>query len=339
MITNTIRTHPSAAPLARNTEYDVVVIGGGAAGLSGALALARSRRTVLVIDDGQPRNAPANHMHNYLTRDGTPPAELVAVGRAEVLSYGGEIMTGCVTTLERITDQKNRDGFRVVLDNGTSFVARRLLVATGLVDELPDLPGVAEGWGRDVLHCAYCHGWEVRDQAIGILGTGPMLMHQALLFRQLSADVVVFQHTAPRLTDEQREQLTARNIMIVEGEVAALEIDNDQLVGVRLRSGEFTARQAMVVTPRFAARAAILDMLGLATTAYEIAGHVVAAYVAADANGATSVPGVWVAGNVADPMAQVIGAAAAGLKAGAAINADLVMEETARAVADWRAQQ
>jgi thioredoxin reductase len=320
------------------TRYDVVVIGGGAAGLSGALALARSRRSVLVVDDGQPRNASAAHMHNYLSRDGAPPSELLALGRAEVTGYGGQIVDGRVATIERIEGQDARGGFQVLLADGSSLYARRLLVTTGLQDELPQVPGVRERWGRDVLHCPYCHGWEVRDQAIGVLATGPMTVHQALLFRQLSADVIVFQHTASVLAAEQREELAARGISLIDGEVAALEIDNDRLVGVRLRSGEVVPRQALVVAPRFVARAELLGPLGLQTTNFEIAGHVIAAYIAADANGATSVPGVWVAGNVADPMAQVIGAAAAGLKVGAQINADLIAEETARAVAMLRAQ-
>jgi thioredoxin reductase len=322
----------------RGERYDVVVVGGGAAGLSGALALVRSRRSVLVIDGGQPRNAPAAHIHNYLSRDGTPPLEFLAVGRAEVAGYGGQIIDGGVATVERLESRDDRGGFRVALSDGTSVYARRLLVATGLLDELPDVPGVAERWGRDVVHCAYCHGWEVRDQAIGILATGPAAVHQALLFRQLSTDVVLFQHTAPALSQEQVEQLVARGITIIEGEVSALEVHDDRLAGVRLRSGAFVTRQAIVVAPRFAARAAVLGMLGLETTDQESAGYVFGTYVAADATGATSVPGVWVAGNVADPMAQVVAVAAAGLKAGAMINADLIAEEAANAVAAFRAR-
>ena len=176
-------------------QYDVVIIGGGAAGLSGAVALARSRRSVLVVDAGRPRNAPADGVHNYLGREGTPPGELLAIGRAEVAGYGGEVVPGVVTGARREDD----GDFRVTLDDGREVSARRLLVATGLVDELPDLPGVAERWGRDVLHCPYCHGWEVRDQAIGILATGPTAVHQALLFRQLSDDVTFFRHTGPDL--------------------------------------------------------------------------------------------------------------------------------------------
>jgi thioredoxin reductase len=322
----------------RKAWYDVVVVGGGAAGLSGALALVRSRRSVLVVDGGQPRNAPAAHMHNYLSRDGMAPSELLAVGRAEVAGYGGQIVAGSVVTVERLDGDEGRAGFRVALSDGTGVYARRLLVATGLVDELPDVSGVAERWGRDVIHCPYCHGWEVRDQAIGILATGPTTVHQALMFRQLSADVVVFQHTAPALPEEQAEQLAARGITIIEGEVSALEVREDRLAGVRLRSGVLVPRQAVVVAPRFRARADLLRALGLETTDLAIAGHVVGSYVAADAMGATSVPGVWVAGNVADPMAQVIMVAAAGLKVGALINADLIAEEAASAVASFRTQ-
>ncbi|GHO66915.1 putative FAD-dependent pyridine nucleotide-disulphide oxidoreductase [Ktedonobacter sp. SOSP1-52] len=327
------------AALGRGERYDVVVVGGGAAGLSGALALVRARRSVLVVDGGQPRNALAAHVHNYLSRDGMTPSELLAAGRAEVISYGGQIIAGDVAAVERLNSQGDHVGFRVALPHGGSVHARRLLVTTGLVDELPDILGVVERWGRDVLHCPYCHGWEVRDQALGILGTGPMAVHGALLFRQWSANVILFQHTSPALSQEQAEQLAARGITVVEGEVSALEVHGDRLTGVRLRSGEFVPRQAVVVSPRFAARAEVLSTLGLGTTDLEIAGSVFGSYVPADANGATTVAGVWVAGNVSDPLAQVITAAATGLKAGAAINADLIAEDTAHDVAAFRAHR
>jgi thioredoxin reductase len=321
-----------------DAAYDVVVVGGGAAGLSGALALGRSRRRVLVVDAGDPRNAPAEGVHNYLTSEGVAPGALLAAGRTEVAAYGVQVWSATVTAARRLEGDPTPEGadahrFSVELADGRAVRSRRLLVTTGLVDELPEVPGVAERWGRDVLHCPYCHGWEGRDQAIGILSTGPMTVHGALLWRQVSADVVVFGHTGPALSAEQAEQLAARGIRVVDGEVSALEIHGDRLAGVRLRSGEFVARQAVVVAPRFVARLEMLGALGLPTTEVKVAGHVLARHVPADATGATSVPGVWVAGNVADPMAQVIVAAADGLKAGAAINADLVEEDTARAVA------
>ena len=292
--------------------YDVVVVGGGAAGLSGALMLGRSRRSVLVIDAGEPRNAPASGVHGFLTRDGTDPAELLEIAREEVRGYGARIQAGRVTSVERI-----EDGFVVTLDDGDSFGARRLLVATGLVDELPDVPGVRERWGRDVLHCPYCHGWEVRDQAIGILGSGPMAVHQALMFRQLSDDMILFRHTSPTLSEEQAEQLAARDITVVEGRVASLEAHEDRLTGVRLQNGEYVARQAIVVAPRFVARADVLSALGLEATDREISGHVLGSYVPADTTGATTVPGVWIAGNVTNPLGQVAAAVNEGAQAGA----------------------
>ncbi len=305
-------------------EYDVVVIGGGAAGLSGALTLARSRRSVLVVDAGQPRNAAATGVHNFLTRDGMSPSAMIEAGRAEVLGYGGHVVPGRVASAAR-----GDDGFTVVLDDGREITARRLLMTTGGTDELPDLPGVRERWGRDVLHCPYCHGWEVRDQPIGVLG-GPMAVHQALLFRQLTADLTLFLHTAPRPTEAEWEQLTARGVSVVEGEVVSLDITDDQLTGVRLRTGSVIPLQALVVGPYLSVRVDLLANLGLKVAAHPSG---IADYVEADATGLTAVPGIWVAGNVADPKATVIAAAAAGLQAAATINADLVIEEAEQAVA------
>jgi thioredoxin reductase (NADPH) len=328
--------------------YDVVVVGGGPAGLSAAVALTRSRRTVLVVDSGDPRNAPAAQVHNYLGREGTPPGELLAAGRAELAGYGGEMVTGTVTAAGRLDDDR-RDGarFRVLLADREplatssaltrSVLARRLLVTTGLADELPDVPGVAERWGRDVLHCPYCHGWEVRDQVIAVLATGPGAVHQALLFRQLSEHVTMLLNTAPEPGEDVREQLDARGIAVLEGEVAALEVTGDRLTGVRLRSGQVVPCQAVVVQPRFTARAAVLSSLGLEAADMEMGGQVVGSYVPAGPAGDTAVPGVWVAGNVADLKAQVISSAAAGLSAAAAINTELVEEDARVAVAARRA--
>jgi thioredoxin reductase/SAM-dependent methyltransferase len=270
-------------------------------------------------------------VHNYLGREGTPPAELLAIGREEVAGYGGEVTTGSVTRVERAGD-----GFRIDLADGRTVGARRLLVTTGLTDELPDLPGIRELWGSDVLHCPYCHGWEVRDRAVGILG-GPFGVHASLLWRQWSSDITLFRHTGPALTDDEREQLAARGVRVVEGEVTALETSGGRLSGVRLGSGDVVQRDAVVVAPRFTANAAVLRSLGLETVELEMHGSVVGSYVPSEPTGATAVPGVWVAGNVANLQAQVIAAAAAGLNAAGQINADLIAEDTRRAVAAYRA--
>ena len=307
-----------------NPSYDVVVVGGGAAGLNGALMLARSRRSVVVIDAGQPRNAPADGVHGLLARDGMPPAELLERGRAEVRSYGGAVVAGTVTTIDRLPV-----GFTVRLADGRAVAARQLLVTTGVTDELPDVPGLRERWGRDVIHCPYCHGWEVRYQAIGVLASSPMVAHQALLFRQLSDDVTVFAHTV-ELTPQDRERLQARDIRIIDGTVAGLRIEDDRITAVALADGTVVPRDVVTVQSRAIARAGFLTGLGLTTIEHPMG---MGTYVIADATGKTSVPGVYLAGNVSDLGAQVGAAAAAGALAGARINADLVEEETAASVA------
>ncbi|MFL1376871.1 NAD(P)/FAD-dependent oxidoreductase [Nocardiopsis sp. frass1] len=312
-------------------DYDVVVIGGGAAGLSGAVSLARSRRSVAVVDAGEPRNAPAEGVHVLLGREGIAPRELVARGREELRGYGGEVIEGRVVGAAR-----EGDGFAVRLADGAILRSRRLLVTTGLVDEFPGVAGLAERWGRDVVHCPYCHGWEVRGQRIGVLSAGPMSVHQVLLMRQLSDDVVFFAHTAPPLEAEDRERLAARGIEVVEGEVAAVRTDGDRLSGVRLADGRVVERDALAIATRMVARAAFLAELGLPVREHPMG---VGEHVPTEAGGRTAVPGVWAAGNVTDLMAQVGAAAAAGTMAGAQINGDLVMEEADRAVERMRAQR
>jgi thioredoxin reductase len=239
-----------------------------------------------------------------------------------VTRYGGRVETGRVTAL-------SRDGDRFEVRIGSRTVAaRRLLLTTGLRDELPDIPGLAARWGIDVLHCPYCHGWEVRDQRIGILATGPTAVHQALLFRQLSPHVTLLRHAGPELTGEQREQLDARGITVTEGPVEEIEADASGLTGVRLAGGRQLRLDAVVVAPRMTARAELLAPLGLEPAELRHDGYLIGTYIEADPTGATAVPGVWVAGNLANLQAQVITAAAAGLAAGAAINYDLILEQT-----------
>ena len=305
--------------------YDVVVVGGGAAGLNGALMLARARRSVVVVDAGEPRNAPADAVHGLLGHDGRPPRELLATGREEVRRYGGHVVDGRVETARPAPREDDGLGFEVTLADGRSVRARRLLVTTGLVDELPDVPGLRERWGRDVLHCPYCHGWEVRDRAIGVVATGPMSLHQTLLFTQWSDDVTLFTHQAPPPTGEEAEQLAVRGVRVVEGALAEVVVEDDALAGVRLEDGTTVARDALVVATRMVARADFLAGVGLKTVEHPmgVGEHV----PTADPFGRTDVPGVRVAGNVTDLSAQVGASAAAGAMAGAQINMELLMEE------------
>jgi thioredoxin reductase len=302
------------------SEYDVLVVGGGAAGLNAALVLLRARRTVVLVDAGGPRNAPAAYMHGFLSRDGMPPGDLLAAGRAEVASYGGSLIDDTVVGIE--------PGFHVRLASGFQLRARGVVVATGLRDELPDIPGVRERWGRDLLHCPYCHGYEVRDQPLGVLGGTSDAVQHALLIRQWSPDVTLFPHT-DAVGPEQRELLIARGIRIVEGTVARLVVGNDQLQGVELSDGTVVARTAVFVRPRFVPNAGLLTSLGCAVDEN--------GWVVHDPVGHTSVAGVWVAGNAADPRAHVISAAEQGSAAAIALNADLVDEDVKHALADHRA--
>ncbi len=308
-------------------DFDVIVIGGGAAGLSAALTLGRSRRAVLVVDDRHPRNAPAKGVHNYLGLEGIAPGELMARGREEVARYGGTVTDGHVTGAERVGD-----GFVATLADGRRVSARRVLVASGLTDELPTVDGLADRWGRDVLHCPYCHGWEVRDQRLGVLATGPLAVHQAQLFRQLSDRVTLFQHTEPDITDDARTGLDARGIAIVKGAVDAVEVIDDRLTGLRLHDGRVVRLDAVIIAPRLVAHDRLLIGLGLAATEHQIQDRVLWTAVPAEPNGATAVPGVWLAGNVTDPQATVAVAAAAGVTTAGALNADLVAEDVRRAV-------
>ncbi|WP_458248099.1 NAD(P)/FAD-dependent oxidoreductase [Streptomyces sp. MAI_2237] len=297
-------------------QYEVIVVGGGAAGLSAALVLGRARRRTLVVDAGEPRNAPAAHMHGYLTRDGMPPAEFLAAGREEIARYGVDLVR------DRAVDVA--PGFTVSLASGRTVRARRLVVATGLKDEPPAVPGVAERFGRDVLHCPYCHGWEVRDRAFGVLATTPMSVHQALMVSQWSKDVTLFLHTVEEreLTDDDLRRLAAAGVKVVPGEVAELVVEGDRLTGVRLADGTTHAREVVFVAPRAVPRTDLLERLGA-----ELRETPFGAYPVVDETGLTTVPGVWAAGNAMGFAEQVVNAAAGGYRAGATINGELLMTD------------
>ncbi|MFF4308608.1 NAD(P)/FAD-dependent oxidoreductase [Streptomyces sp. 900105755] len=298
--------------------YEVVVVGGGAAGLSAALVLGRARRRTLVVDAGEPRNAPAAHMQGFLSRDGMPPAEFLAVGREEIARYGVELVR------DRAVGATRDGGFAVELAGGRTVRARQLVVATGLKDELPPVPGVAERFGRDVLHCPYCHGWEVRDQAFGVLATTPMSVHQALMVTQWSKDVTLFLHRVEEteLTDDDLRRLAAAGVRVVPGAVAGLRIEDGRLTGVHLEDGSLHAREALFVAPRPVPQNALFRALGA-----ELAETPFGAYPVIDELGRTTVPGLWAAGNASGFAEQVVNAASRGYRAGAAINGELLFAD------------
>ena len=309
---------------------DAVVIGGGAAGLNAALMLARSRRSVVVVDSGSPRNAPAVGVHGLLGLDGTAPADLLRRGRAEVRGYGAAVVPGQVVAAAPAPPEDGDLRFTIALADGRAVTARRVLVATGLRDVLPDIPGLAQHWGRDLVHCPYCHGWEVRDQAIGVLGVGAASLHQAMLFRQLTDDLVFFTGGL-EVGEEDRNRLVARDVRIVDTPVQrVLEADDGGIAGVALVDGSSVPRRVLAVATTLQVRSEGLDGLGLGVE--DLPGNMGRRFASGIA-GTTEVPGVWVAGNAADPMAQVGASAAAGALAGAHINASLVAADIDAAVA------
>ncbi|MDP8909098.1 MAG: NAD(P)/FAD-dependent oxidoreductase [Chloroflexota bacterium] len=323
------------APRTVERYCDVAVIGGSAAGLAAALQLGRQRRSVIVIDAGEPRNAPAAHMHSYLGHEGVPPSELTAIGREEVRSYGGEVIAGRAVDVTRTDD----DRFRVELAGGHSLIVRRVLAATGLVDELPDIDGLAEHWGGDVIHCPFCHGFEVRDRRIVQIVTHPMGLHPAGLFRQLSARFTLVLHDGVDAGDPDVEVLRTAGVSVVDGRVRSIVTGDDRhVVVVELTDGDRIDADAVVVGARFRVRAEPFASLGLKPVEHPTG---LGDFVETDATGATAIPGLYAAGNVTDPSQQVLHAAADGSRVGGMISFSLVHEDMRAAArssaneADW----
>jgi thioredoxin reductase len=258
-----------------------------------------------------------------LSRDGLPPAELLAVGRREVNHYGGQVRSGRVTEL--VPDGRN--GFWVLLADGQRISSRQVLVTTGLHDELPDIPGLRDRWARDVLHCPYCHGHEVANRRLGVLGGTAGSVRYAQIVRQWTDNLVYFASPGT-LTNAERSELAARGIALTEGTIAQLVVADDRLHGVELDDGCVVPCDALFVPPRFVPNNQLLVSLGCALDND--------GWISADPVGRTSVRGVWVAGNVVDPRAQVITAAGAGSAAAIAINADLVEDDVRTAVHDFQ---
>ncbi|WP_294566936.1 NAD(P)/FAD-dependent oxidoreductase [uncultured Arthrobacter sp.] len=299
------------------SSHDVVILGGGLSGLSAALVLGRARRGVAVVNARGPRNAAAEAAHGFLTRDGAPPLELVAMARREAAVYGVELVDGA-----GVAAVSTDTGWLVELECGRTLEARHVIAATGLQDVLPDLEGAEKAWGRGLFQCPYCHGWEVRDRRLGVLGTTGSSVHQALLLRQWSPHVAFFTHTLEGLTEEDRLQLKERGVPVVEGKVKALAGGTQGLVSVELDSGAAVECEGLFCEPEARVDSALTDAFG-----WTLRGD---GCVAVDEVGRTSVPGVWAVGNVTDPAAQLMSAAGDAYRTAVALNAVLVEEDTAR---------
>ncbi|MET0692711.1 MAG: NAD(P)/FAD-dependent oxidoreductase [Propionibacteriaceae bacterium] len=304
-------------------SWEVVIVGGGAAGLSAALILARARRRVLVLDAGAPRNRFAPHLHGVLSRDGYSPLQLVEDGRREVRAADGVVRTAQVVTARRVSD-----GFDLETDDGQHLHAGRLIVATGIRDELPAVEGLAEQWGRGVVACPYCDGYEARGSTIGVLAGSPMSLHVAQMLRAYSADLTVFTQLIEPVEESELRSLEARGIRVDDRPVRRVVSDGDVLTGLELVDGTVVTLDVVFASGRMVLLDDLLRQLGAAQTDTPWGP-----WTASDPTGKTDIEGLWVAGNSANPGALVPIAAASGVTAAVTINAELVADDVRLALA------
>ena len=295
--------------------YAVIVVGGSWAGLAAAMQLARARRRVLVVDAGRPRNRFAPAAHGFLGQDGRPPADILETARAQVLAYPtAEIREGEAT---HVRDHQGE--FELALTSGETVRARRLVLATGVVDEPPDVPGLRERWGITVLHCPYCHGYEVADRRLGILATGDLSLHQALLLPDWSADVTLFTNGAWSPDTAQRDELAARGVRMDRRPVDALVGHAPALTGIRLHDGDVVALDALFTMSRTRMASTLAEQLGCAFDDGPF-GPV----IRTDEHKQTTVQGVFAAGDAARVPHNASFAAADGVAAGVAAHQSLI---------------
>jgi thioredoxin reductase len=298
--------------------YDCTIIGGGPAGLNAALVLGRARRSVALFDNNQPRNAVTHASHGFLTRDGVKPAEFRRIALEEVLRYPSVSYHPV-----KVTDiHKLADGFQVMAENGASIRSRKLLIATGLRETLPSIPGLAEMYGKSLFHCPYCDGWELRDRPLIVLSEHPRVFHMAKLLYNWSHDLVICTNGSSVLTEEQKQVLASRKIIVTEQKVAAFHGSEGQLRQVEFTDGSRMERTGGFVTPQWLPHAAFREGLGYEVT--ESGG------ILTDESGKSSVPGLFAAGEAASGSpSQLIVSAAAGSTAAVSINTELMEEEFA----------
>jgi thioredoxin reductase len=302
-------------------RYDVVVVGAGSAGLSAALVLGRARRRVLVLDGGEPRNAPSFGVHYFFTRDGTPPDELLRIGREQLEPYSGvEVRRARATEAAG-----SNEDFRVTLEDGSTVETRKILLATGVHDELPERPGFREFWGRGIFHCPYCHGWEVRDRPLAVLNSGEDAAEQAAMIHNWSHDLILLTDGPAALEDEAREKLGVLGIPMIETPISRLEGDRDSGVLHRIlfEDGTEIPREALFYRPPQRQRSDLAEALGCE---FDTTGPLPTAIKNDPTTRETTVPGAHVAGDAGTMLQGAIMAAASGATAAAFVNHALVAE-------------
>jgi thioredoxin reductase len=314
--TGALRENAGANAQSTSSLYDVVIVGAGPAGLSAGLILGRCRRTVLICDSGRPRNAASHALHGYLTRDGIDPRDFRSIGRRELKRYETVHLTD-IAVADATCDKDGR--FAVTLADGSIVQSRKLLVATGVCDNLPQIDGFEEMYGRSVFHCPYCDGWEARDQPLAIYGQGARGVGLSLELTAWSRDLVLCTDGRAEISTDDRERLTRNGIRIREERVIALEGHAGMLQRIRFETGESLARSAIFFTTGQFQRSELAVRLGcevndkgtVRTGKYE----------------STHLPGLYVAGDASRAVQWVIVAAAEGAEAAFSINTDLIKED------------
>jgi thioredoxin reductase len=302
-----------------NQTWDCIVVGGGAAGLSAALVLGRARRRTLLVDDGQQSNLAAHGIGGLLGHDGQPPAQLYRIGRDELAGYPSvEVRSGRV-----IDGEASADRFTVTLDDGEVEATRRIVLATGMEYRMPAVEGLAERWGRSVFHCPFCHGWEVRERALGVLDGDPVTgVHRALLLTGWSADVTLLTNGRATLTSEDRALLAAAGVVIDERPVMRVDGTGDEIAKVVFEDGDERPCGALLVASVLHQRSKLAAQLGVqAAPPTPIAADA----ISVGPMGETSVPGVFAAGDTGAGMPSVANAIAAGSNAAASVVRSLLM--------------
>lgn len=295
--------------------FDVIVVGGSSAGLSAALTLGRARRKTLVFDDGQPCNRFSHASHGFLTRDGVAPGELLQIAREQLHLYN--TVEFCAGTVQAIAS--SADGFEVETAAGDHYAARKVLLATGLKDVLPAIPGIEALWGSSVFHCPYCDGWEVRDQPLVVMGSTPATFHQTMMVHHWSPHLTLCTNADWNPSPEQRQLLDKNGISLNEKPIARVEGENGQIQQIVFADGSALSCKAMFIHPEAQHRTPFAEMLGCAVNEQN--------RVQVDVLGRTSVSGVYAAGDLANPMRSIAASVAQGAAAGAGINYDLIVED------------
>ncbi len=301
--------------LSDNNQFAVIIIGGSYSGLAAGMALGRALKNVLIIDSGKPCNIQTPYSHNFLTQDGKPPAEIANLGKQQVQKYNTVVFLNALAT----SGKKTKDGFEIHLSTGESFQAAMLIFATGIKDILPDIDGFSACWGISVLHCPYCHGYEVRNEKTGILGNGETGYELARLISNWTNDLTLFTNGVSTLTTQQTEQLEKHNIKIVEKEIGRLEHTDGYLQKIVFKDGTSSSLKTIYARPAFEQHSHIPETLGC-----ELSDE---GYIKHNSFLETTVPGVFVCGDNSTAMRTVASAIAIGTTAGISVSKKMIVEE------------